>query len=60
MPPIVGGDVQKPVLIDAVNKQTIMNADRFVYSPFESEQIPQLFKGESQNMRLVISLPFKK
>ena len=56
----MGGDVQKPVLIDAVNRQTIMNADRFVYSPFESEQIPQLFKGESQNMRLVISSPFKK
>jgi hypothetical protein len=35
-----------------VNKQTIMNADRFVYSPFESEQIPQLFKGESHPRRV--------
>jgi hypothetical protein len=60
LPPIVGGDVLMPALVDAVNEQTIENADRFVYSPFESEKIPQLFKGESQNIRLVTSSPFKK
>jgi hypothetical protein len=43
--------------VEAINGQTILNADRFVYSPFESEEIPKLFKGESQNLRFEISPP---
>jgi hypothetical protein len=34
--------------------QTIVNADRFVYSPFQSDEISPLFKGECQNYRIVI------
>lgn len=43
--------------VDEINKATIMNADRFVYSPFESAEIPKLLNGESQNMRIVMSPP---
>ena len=37
-----------------VNQQTIVNADRFVFSPLESGEIPRLFKGECQNYRIVV------
>lgn len=54
MPPIQEAEV--PVtLVDAINAQTIVKADRFVYSPFESEDIPRLFKGGSRNLRVSFS-----
>jgi Protein of unknown function (DUF4238) len=59
LPPIGGSEVLLP-FVNAVNAQTIRNADRFVYSPFESAEIAQLFKGESQNMRVVMPSPFSK
>ena len=40
--------------VEAVNQQTIINADRFVFSPFESDEISRLFKGECQNYRIVV------
>jgi hypothetical protein len=54
LPPIRGHEVQD-ALVDAVNLQTILNADRFVYSPYESADVPKLFKGESQNIRISFS-----
>lgn len=54
LPPIREGVTQRAI-VDAVNTQTIVNADRFVYSPYESADIPRRFKGESQNLRVVIS-----
>jgi Protein of unknown function (DUF4238) len=53
LPAIRGGYVE-PQLVQAVNRQTIVNAERFVYSPFESEEISNLFKGECQNLRIVV------
>ena len=53
LPAIFGRDVAAQ-LVQAVNHQTIANADRFVYSPFESGEISALFKGECQNLRIVV------
>ena len=53
LPAIRGVEVTAQ-LVQAVNHQTIVKADRFVYSPCESDEIPQLFKGESQNLRIVV------
>jgi len=54
LPPIVeipiGDDHAK-----TINEQTIMNADRFVFSPFESNEIPNMFKGPCQNMQVRFS-----
>ena len=47
--------VAKRAVVDAVNLQTIVNADRFVYSPYESADISKTFKGESQNLRIATS-----
>jgi hypothetical protein len=47
----------KLALVEAINHQTITNADRFVFSPFESAEISKLLLGESQNMRMVSSPP---
>jgi len=44
-------------LVEAINRQTITRADRFVFSPFESTEISQLLRGESQNMKMVSSPP---
>lgn len=44
-------------LVDNINHQTITNADRFVFSPFESTHIITKLQGESQNMRIVFSAP---
>jgi len=52
--PAIHGDDVTAQLVQAVNHQTIVNADRFVYSPFESEEISSLFKGECQNLRIVV------
>jgi|SRR6516225_8538736 len=41
--------------VHAVNEQTIRNADRFVFSPSQSDDICCLFKGECQNYRIGIS-----
>jgi Protein of unknown function (DUF4238) len=41
--------------VQAINEQTILNADRFVFSPFQSNTISPLFKGECQNYRIVVS-----
>jgi hypothetical protein len=57
--PITSAEVQR-LVVDAVNNETILNADRFVYSPFQSDEISRRFKGESHNMRIVVSSPFKK
>jgi hypothetical protein len=54
LPPIQGGDVTSK-FVQAANRQTIIKAERFVYSPFESNEIPALFKGECQNLRIVFS-----
>jgi hypothetical protein len=56
LPPIRERSAKKP-LVEAVNHQTITNADRFVFSPFESNEISTLLQGESQNMRIVFSQP---
>ncbi len=56
----IGGFDVDGSLVAAVNSQTIVKADRFVYSPFESDEIPRLFKGESQNIRVSISSPFSR
>jgi hypothetical protein len=53
LPAIRGGDVAAQV-VQAVNHQTIDNAERFVYSPFESEEISKLFKGECRNLGIVV------
>jgi hypothetical protein len=47
----------KMTLVDAINHQTVTNADRFAFSPFESAEISKLLQGESQNMRMVSSPP---
>ncbi|HEY5177184.1 MAG TPA: DUF4238 domain-containing protein [Terriglobales bacterium] len=54
LPPIREAVVQR-ALVDAVNFQTVVNADRFVYSPYESADILKLFRGESQNFRIAFS-----
>lgn len=54
LPPIRERGAKKP-LVEAINRQTIANADRFVFSPFESNEISKLLRGESQNMRIVSS-----
>jgi hypothetical protein len=56
LPPIRERDAEKS-LVDSVNHQTITNADRFVFSPFESADIAAKLQGESQNMRMVFSPP---
>jgi hypothetical protein len=53
LPAIHGVDTTAE-LVQAVNHQTIVNGDRFVYSPFESDEISGLFKGECQNFRIVV------
>ncbi len=53
LPAIWGRDITAQ-LVQAINHQTIVNADRFVYSPFESDEISRLFKGECQNLRIVV------
>ena len=47
----------KLTLVDAINHQRVTNANRFMFSPFESAEISQLLQGESQNMRMVSSPP---
>lgn len=56
LPTIQERYAKKPA-VEAVNHQTITNADRFVFSPFESNEISKLLQGESQNMRIVSSPP---
>lgn len=56
LPPILQRDVRQP-LVDTINYQTVTNADRFVFSPFESAEISEMLQGESQNMRIVFSPP---
>jgi hypothetical protein len=56
LPPIRERGVPKAV-VDAINDQTLTNADRFVFSPFESADIPRKLQGECQNMRIVSSPP---
>jgi hypothetical protein len=38
-----------------VNIHTILKADRFVFSPYEWSEITRLLRGESQNIRVVVS-----
>jgi hypothetical protein len=54
LPAIHGIDVSTE-MVQAVNRQTINNAERFVYSSFESHEISDMFKGECQNFRIEIS-----
>jgi hypothetical protein len=56
LPPILEAQINAD-MINSVNIQTIHTADRLVFSPFESAEIPALFKCESQNMRIVTSSP---
>jgi len=57
LPPIEEREIDDTI-VQAINSQTIVNADRFVFSPFESDEIPLLLKGESKNFRIVTSRPF--
>lgn len=54
LPDISGRDVDGEY-VQAVNQQTILNGDRFVFSPFQSAEISRLFRGECQNYRIVVS-----
>jgi hypothetical protein len=56
LPPIREREARQS-LVDGVNHQTITNADRFVFSPFESADIAAKLQGESQNMRISFSPP---
>lgn len=56
LPPIREREARQS-LVDGVNHQTITNADRFVFSPFESAGIAAKLQGESHNMRIVFSPP---
>lgn len=56
LPPIRERGARR-TLVDGINHQTVTNADRFVFSPFESTEISKLLQGESQNMRIVTSPP---
>lgn len=56
LPPIRERGARR-TLVEAINQQTVTNADRFVFSPFESAEISKLLQGESQNMRMVSSPP---
>ena len=47
LPPIREREARQS-LVDGVNHQTITNADRFVFSPFESTDIAAKLQGESQ------------
>jgi hypothetical protein len=55
--PAIAHSVFTPPFVNALNCQTILNADRFIYSPFESPKISRLFKGESHNLRINMSPP---
>jgi hypothetical protein len=56
LPPIREREARQS-LVDGVNHQTITNADRFVFSPFEPADIAAKLQGESQNMGIVFSPP---
>jgi hypothetical protein len=56
LPPILERVVGQSV-VDAINDNTIISADRFVFSPFESAEISKRLQGESQNMRILTSPP---
>jgi hypothetical protein len=49
-----------PADVDTINRRTVLIADRFVYSPFESATIPKLLQGESRNLGIAISSPFSE
>jgi len=53
LPEICGRDITAEY-VQALNQQTIINADRFVFSPFQSDEISRLFKGECQNYRIEV------
>ena len=57
LPEISGRDINAEG-VQAVLQQTNINADRFVFSPFESDEISRLFKGECQNYRIRSWLDF--
>lgn len=57
--PIRDADVSRAD-VDTINHRTVLIADRFVYSPFESNEIPKLLQGESRNLRVGISSPFSE
>jgi hypothetical protein len=57
LPSIRGVEIQSTD-VDAVNTHTIVKADRFVYSPFESSKISDLLQGKTQNLDIAISSPF--
>lgn len=54
LPEIMGRDIGVEH-VQALNEQTILNGDRFIFSPCQSRGISRLFKGECQNYRLVVS-----
>lgn len=56
LPPIRERNFEQRLVGD-VNQLTIRNANRFVFSPFESPEISAWLKGESQNMRIAVSPP---
>jgi Protein of unknown function (DUF4238) len=56
LPPIREHRIQQAA-VHAINHDTIANADRFVFSPFESADISKRFQGECKNMRIVSSPP---
>jgi hypothetical protein len=56
LPPILEREIGQP-LVDGINYRTIINAERFVFSPFESAEISEMLQGESQNIRITASPP---
>jgi len=56
LPPILEREIGQAV-VDSINYRTIISAERFVFSPFESAEISETLKGESQNMRITTSPP---
>lgn len=53
LPEICGRDTTAEY-VQAINQQTILNGDRFVFSPCQLDEILPLFKGECQNYRIVV------
>ncbi len=56
LPPIREVRIEESA-VNKINEFTTANADRFVFSPFESAEISKTLRGESQNMRIVMSPP---
>lgn len=59
LPPIRDAEVPCSA-VNTINCRTVLTADRFVYSPFEANEIARLLQGESQNLGIAIWSPFSE